>query len=77
MRKKTSNLQVIQQQTGTEREQLKGEESWKLTRSEITARARALRVALETYRSQLEGMSFDVVAGEVPWSVQTPGIHLL
>lgn len=82
MAKKTSNLKVVQQQTHTEDElQAKREreeawkkreaeeETWKLSRVEITNRVRTLRLQLERFRTQLEGMTFDVVTEDIPRSV--------
>jgi hypothetical protein len=75
--KKISNLKIVQQQTPTEAElQAKyqreklwkdrevQEDSWRLTRQEITARVRALRIELEAARARLEGMTFDVVTDD-------------
>jgi hypothetical protein len=82
--KKTSNLKIVQQQTLTEAEQAKYEqqkaekrrkeleESWKLTRTEIAGRAHALRLQLEVFRSQLEGLTFDIVNSQIPPSAETP-----
>ena|SRR5687767_12649310 len=66
--KKTSNLKIVQQQTA---ESKKLEESWKLTRTEIAARAHALRLQLEAFRSQLEGVTFDIVTSQIPQSTET------
>ena len=75
MAKKTSNLKIVEQQTKAEwqakyerekvaKELKEEEESWRLTRPEITARVRALRAELDSFRAQLEGMPFDVVTSE-------------
>jgi hypothetical protein len=76
---KNSNLKIVQQQTAgeiesraeREREKDQRENSWKLARQEIGNRVRKLRLELETYRSRLEGMTFDVVTGDTPWSVDS------
>ena len=79
MARQTSNLKIVEQQTEEERAKYERqklnkqrdeeEESWRLTRSEITARVRALRAQLEAFRAQLEGMPFDVVTEDIPLSV--------
>jgi hypothetical protein len=80
MAKKTSNLKIVEQQTKAEwqakyerekvaKELKEEEESWRLTRPEITARVRALRAELDSFRAQLEGMPFDVVTSDIPVSV--------
>jgi hypothetical protein len=50
----------------TDKEQ---EESWKLTRIEVASRVRNVRLELETFRTRLEGMPFDVVTDDTPRSV--------
>jgi hypothetical protein len=70
MAKKTSNLKIVQQQTPTEDElRAHEEDSWRLTRSEITGRARALREELEAARARLDGMTFDVITDDIPHSL--------
>jgi hypothetical protein len=83
MAKKTSNLKVVQQPTEAElakyereqaqKKQKELEDSWRLTRTEIAGRAHALRLHLETFRSRLEGVIFDItiecppsIAGDTP-----------
>jgi hypothetical protein len=70
MTKKTSNLKVVERQDVYKKREER-EETWRLTRAEITASARAVRIHLESFRSQLEGMPFDVVTNDMPCSVQT------
>jgi hypothetical protein len=65
---KTSNLKIVEQQTKAEQRD-KEEESWRLTRAEITARVRAIRAQLEAFRAQLEGVPFDVVTNDMPVSL--------
>jgi hypothetical protein len=83
MAKKSSNLKIVQQQIPTEaelqakyerekgyKEREQEEESWRLTRPEITARARAVRAQLEAARARLEALTFDaVIDDEIPQSL--------
>jgi hypothetical protein len=52
-----SNLKLVD----TDNEQ---RESWKLTRVEIASRVRNVRLELETFRTRLEVMPFDVVTDD-------------
>ena len=80
MAKKISNLKIVEQQTEAElqakyerekaaKQRDEEEDSWRLTRPEITARVRALRTELEAARARLEGMTFDVVTDDIPHSL--------
>ena len=80
MAKKISNLKIVEQQTEAElqakyerakaaKQRDEEEDSWRLARPEITARARALRTELEAARARLEGMTFDVVTDDMPHSL--------
>jgi hypothetical protein len=75
MARKNSNLKIVEHQTEAElqakyerekaaKQRGEEEDSWRLTRQEITARARALRIELEAARARLEGMTFDVVTDD-------------
>ena len=75
-----AKLKIVEQQTEAElqakyerekasKQRDEEEESWRLTRAEITARVRAIRAQLEAFRAQLEGVPFDVVTNDMPVSL--------
>jgi len=68
--RKTTNLSVVKPQTEVQRksyEDLEKEaEAWRITRQEVRARVHALRTELEEYKSQIEGVPFDILADAIP-----------
>jgi hypothetical protein len=81
MARKDSNLKIVEHQTEAElqakyerekaaRRRDEEEDSWRLTRPDITALVRALRAQLEDYRYQLEAMTFDIIAVDTPPSIE-------
>ena len=76
--KKTSNLKIVQTESEAElqaereklyKEREQEEDSWRLSRAEITVRARAVRAELEAVRARLEALTFDAESDDIPHSL--------